>query len=387
MSENLLDEETTAIKDGDFYEISLVPAGSQTGDEGFMVQKIDKSSTQEGDSEMEDKTTEEETGEEANKEELNLEDFSEEDKRKLIDKLKEDLDVETQMKIFLDDEEIEEKLKEEFTEEEEQEKEDEEEEETEKESDMTPKAREAIKTVLSTLSKVKNEVPANYHWVYEALAKLVDDTAPEMGKIKKSAETKITDEVKDAVNESLEEFDKADELSEQENMIKNALEGMVIDKEDEEDTEEISKEAEEQINEYREKLEKVKEEKQELQEEQLKQKLTKKADTLDNIPESKEKVTELYAELYNADESLFEKVENLLKKIDKQSEVGELFKEKGHRSTPDNHKDETADEKLDRLVKEAVEKGNADDEAEAMDKVLSNNPELYGEVKENVTSR
>ncbi len=387
MSENLLDEEITAIKDGDFYEISLVHAGAQTGDEGFMVQKIDKSSNQEGDSEMEDETAEKETEEETDKEELNLEDLSEEDKRKLIGKLKEDLDIETQMKVLIDGEEIEEKLKEEFTEEE-QEKDEDKEEETEKESDMTPKAREAIKTVLSTLSKVKNEVPANYHWVYEALAKLVDETAPEMGKVKKSSETnKITDEVKDAVNKSLEEFDKADELSEQENMIKKALEGMVIDKDEEDEQDEISKEAKEEINKYKEKLEKVKKEKQELQEKQLKQKLTKKADTLDNIPESKEKVTELYAELYNADKSLFEKVENLLKKIDKQSEVGELFKEKGHRSTSDNHKDETPEDKLNRLVKEAVEKGNAEDKAEAMDKVLSDNPELYGEVKENVTGK
>lgn len=387
MSENLLDEEITAIKDGDFYEISLVHAGAQTGDEGFMVQKIDKSSNQEGDSEMEDETAEKETEEETDKEELNLEDLSEEDKRKLIGKLKEDLDIETQMKVLIDSEEIEEKLKEEFTKEE-QEKDEDGEEETEKESDMTPKAREAIKTVLSTLSKVKNEVPANYHWVYEALAKLVDETAPEMGKVKKSSETnKITDEVKDAVNKSLEEFDKADELSEQENMIKKALEGMVIDKDEEDEQDEISKEAKEEINKYKEKLEKVKKEKQELQEKQLKQKLTKKADTLDNIPESKEKVTELYAELYNADKSLFEKVENLLKKIDKQSEVGELFKEKGHRSTSGSHKDETPEDKLNRLVKEAVEKGNAEDKAEAMDKVLSDNPELYGEVKENVTGK
>lgn len=376
----------TELQDADLYEISLVDRPANL-EEGFLVQKK-KSNKQEGDSEMEDENAEKETEEETSKEELNLEDLSEEDKRKLIDKLKEDLDVETQMKIFLDGEEIEEKLKEEFTEEkEEQEKENEEEEETEKESDMTPKAREAIKTVLSTLSKVKNEVPANYHWVYEALAKLVDETAPEMGKVKKSAETEITDEVKDAVNKSLEEFAKADELSEKENMIKSALEGMVIDKEDEDEQDEISKEAKEQINKYKEELEKVKKEKQELQEKQLKQELTKKAETLDNIPESKENVTELYAELYNADKSLFEKVENLLKKIDKQSEVGELFKEKGHRVTPDKHKDETPEEKLNRLVKEAVEKGNADDKAEAMDKVLSDNPDLYGEVKENVTSK
>lgn len=370
------DEEILAIENGDFYEISLVPAGSQTGDEGFMVQKVDKSAKQEGDEDMADETEQE-------KEQVNLEDLSKDDKLSLINKLKEDLDTKTKIKVFLDGEEVEQSLKEKFSED----KEEKDEDETEKESDMTPKAREAIKTVLSTLSKVSDEVPPNYHWVYEALAKLVDETAPEMGKVKKSAETEITDDVKEAVNKSVETLEEADELSEQESMIKSALEGMVVEKEEDEDQEEISKEAKEEIEKYKGELEKIKKEKQELQEKQLKQELTKKADSLENIPEGQDKLTELYAELYKADQDLFEKVENLLKKVDKQSEVGELFTEKGHRATPDQHKDESPNDKLDRLIKEAVENGEAENRFEATEKILDEKPDLYEEVKGDAGSK
>ena len=363
--EKVNEDDILAIENGDFYEISLVPAGSQTGDEGFMVQKMDESESNEQDGD-ESVTEEEDT--------VKVEDLSDEDKTELFNKLKGEFDLDKQVEFFLDGEEITDKVKEEL----EVDKEEEEEEEEEEKS-MTPKSREALKTVLGTLSKVKDEMPDNYRWVYEAIAKLVDETAPEF---EKSADKnfEVSDEVRKAVNESLEQFDETDELSDSEEMIKQALEGLNVEREEEE-TEEVSKETKEEIEKYEQKVEKLRKERNELKQEKIKKELTDKANELENIPESTEKLTELFAELYNLDEDVFKKVENLVKKIDKQSEVGELFTEKGTSQRDlEKDKDESAQDKIDRLVKEKVEKEDKD-KSKAMTEVLESNPSLYEELR------
>lgn len=362
--EKVNEDDLFAIEDGNFYEVSLVPAGSQTGDKGFIIQKIDESDKQDGDESV--------TKEEENT--VKVEDLSDEGKKELFNKLKGEFDLDKQVEFFLDGEEIAEKLKEKLD----IDKEDKEEEETEK--SMTPKSREALKTVLGTLSKVKDEMPDNYRWVYKAIAKLVDETAPEF---EKSADKnfEISDEVRKAINKSLEQFDKADELSDSEEMIKQALEGFNVEKEEEE-TQEVSKEAQEQIEKYEHKVEKLREERNELEQEKIKKELTDKANKLENIPESTEKLTELFAELYNLDEDVFKKVENLVKKIDKQSEVGELFAEKGTSQRDlEKDKNESAQDKIDRLVKEKVEKKDKD-KSKAMTEVLEDNPNLYEKLRE-----
>lgn len=372
--------EISEMKSADIYEISFVPAGSQTGDEGFLVQKADKQDKQGDDDSMaEDKET------------VKVENLSEDDKKELFNKLKDEFDVESQVKMFLDGEEIYEEVKDGMEIESDKGSitivdsesasifdSEGEKQENETEKSMTPKSREALKTVLNTLSKVKEEMPENYRWVYKAIAKLVDETAPEF---EKSADenNEITDEVREAVKESIEQFGKEDELSDTAKVIKEALQGMDIEKEEEEE-EEISKEAEQKLEKMEQEMEKLREEKNELKQEKIKKQLTEKAEELENIPEPTEKLTELFAELYNLDEDVFEKVEKLIKKIDKQSEVGELFKEKGTSQRDTAPKDESADEKIDRLVAEKIEKEDKE-RSRAMEEVIEDNPDLYEETR------
>lgn len=355
-SEKVYEDDVFAIEDGDFYEISLVPVGSQTGDKGFIIQKMDNSSKQEGDESV---TKEENT--------VKVDNLSDEDKKELFNDLNKQFDVEQQAEMVLENEELAEKITNEMTED-----------ETDKEEkSITPKSREALKTVLDKLSKVKDEMPTNYMWVYKAIAELIDETAPEFEKSEKEFSLELNNDVRETIKQSVKE------IPEDETVIKNALESMLIEKDDEEpETEELSKTAKDEIKKVKTEVEKVKKEKEEiekqkreLEKEKIKKELTERAESLENIPENTEKMTEMFAELYNLDENVLNKVENLLKKIDKQKEMGALFEEKGHQKQI--NKNETAQEKLDRLVDEKLEKGEADNQAKAMTEVLDENEELY----------
>ena len=358
------DEQTTEILDSDVFEVSLVPSGSQQiGDQGFTIVKADGDNTKQSNEEGDDSVTDKEKS-------VKVEDLSSEDKKELLTKLKDEFDVDEKVELLLDGDEITERVKEKL------EVDEDEVEETEK--SITPKSREALKTVLDKLSKVKHEIPENYIWVYKAIANLVDETAPDFEKSAEPA-VEVSESVKEAIDNSLEAFDK-EELSDEEIVIKNALEGISVEEKEEEEETELSKEAQEKLEKYEQELNKVKKEKMELEKEQLKKQLMEKADTLNNIPENKEKLTELYAELYNKDEDLFKKVDKLLRKVDKQTEIGELFAEKGTQGR-EVKKNETAEQKLDRLVEEKLEKDEAKDQAEAMTKVLEENKELYTEIK------
>lgn len=345
-------EQVTELKNADLYEVSVVPAGMNL-EEGFLIKK-----SMEGDENMAEETEEKE---------LKFEELDDEVKEEFLNKIKEDLDEEEIAEIFLDDDE-------EITQ-----KSEEPDEDDETEKAMSPKATEALKTALDKLSKVSEEIPANYQWIYKSIAELVDTNAPDFAKEAEVNELELSDATKEAIEESIKEFEEADELSPTEKSIKGALEGLIME-EEEDIKEKVSKEVEPIVKEMENKVQELKKENKGLRQKELKKELTEKANQFDNLPTSDEELTELFAELYKANETLFEEVENLLKKIDKQSEVGELFKEKGTQMRDIGSEPKTADEKLDKAVEEIIEKEDEDiDQAEAMTKLLDKRPELYQE--------
>jgi len=359
------EKELTELVDNDIFEVSFVPAGSQQiGNQGFTVVKASSDETnQEGDDSVID-----------TKEAVKLEDLSDEDRKELLSKLENELKDDEKISLVLDDEGITEKIQEKLDE---QKPED----NIEKESNMTPKAREAIKTVIKTLSNVQHEIPANYTWIYKALSDLVDETAPDFEKEQdKQFNGKLSKNAKDAVNKSIEILNKEDGLSDATKVVKDALQGMVFEKEDEEPEEELSKEAKEELVKKQEEINKLKDEKDKLEKENLEKELSERVSKFENIPEDNESLTRMYMKLHETDKELFEQIEKLLKKIDTQSEVGELFKEKGTSMRDKKEKDLSGQDKLDKIVEEYIEDGKAKNKAQAVTKALEDNPDLYTEL-------